>query len=75
MVEVLGTSLTSGNTQSCGCIKSIGETNIALLLSELKIPFKREYRIFDEKGKEYRFDFAILDKNNSIKSFIEYDGI
>ena len=73
-IEVIGTSLTSGNTRSCGCIKSIGETNIALLLSELKIPFKREYRIFD-KEKEYRFDFAILDNNNNIKNFIEYDGI
>lgn len=74
-VEIIGTSLTSGNTKSCGCIKSVGEANIALLLSELKIPFKREYRIFDEEKKEYRFDFAILDKDNNIKSFIEYDGI
>jgi hypothetical protein len=31
--------LISGNTQSCGCLKSIGESKIAILLSENNIKF------------------------------------
>lgn len=74
-VEVLGTSLTSGNTKSCGCIKSIGEMNISLLLKDLNIPFIKEYKIYDNNNNYYRFDFAIIDTNNNVKLFIEYDGI
>lgn len=75
-VEVLGTSLTSGGTKSCGCIKSIGEMNISLLLKDLNIPFIREYRIYNNNNnKYYKFDFAIIDINNNVKLFIEYDGI
>lgn len=74
IVEVLGTSLTSGQTKSCGCLKSTGETNIALLLTELNIPFDREYKI-SINNKDYRFDFIIYNKNKKIKTFIEFDGI
>ena len=39
----------------------------------MNINFKSEYQIY-YKDKNYRYDFAILDKNNLIKCFIEYDG-
>lgn len=61
-----GNALKSGNTQSCGCIKSLGEQKIAQILSEYNIPFERE-KIFD--GTLYRYDFFV---NNQY--VIEYDG-
>ena len=74
IVEVLGTSLTSGNTKSCGCLRSTGETNIAFLLTQLDIPFSREYKITINE-KLYRFDFAIYNKKQELQMFIEFDGI
>lgn len=74
IVEVLGTSLTNGNTKSCGCLKSTGETNIAFLLTQLNIPFSREYKIIIN-AKTYRFDFAIYNNEQELQMFIEFDGI
>lgn len=77
-VEIPGHNLTSGRTYSCGCIKSKGEEKIAKLLSENNIPFIREYIMtdcnFSKKNGHPRFDFAIIDNNNNIKYFIEYQG-
>ena len=49
--------------------------NIYLLLKDLNIPFIKEYKIYDNNNNYYRFDFAIIDTNNNVKLFIEYDGI
>ena len=49
--------------------------NISLLLNELKIPFIKEYKIYDKNNNYYKMDFAILDNNNNLQLFIEYDGI
>lgn len=66
--------LTSGNTSSCGCLKSKGEQKISQLLLEYNISFVTE-KSFD--GFNYsktcgkpKFDFFV---NNQY--LIEYDGI
>lgn len=64
---VEGNALKSGNTKSCGCVKSFGEQKIASILEEYNIPFERE-KIFDPNTK-YRYDFYV---NNEY--VIEYDG-
>lgn len=74
IIRVLGTSLTAGNTRSCGCMKSIGESNIRLLLQENNFDFISQYHINFE-GKNYFYDFAIFDKNKKIQRLIEFDGI
>lgn len=60
--------LLSGNTKSCGCLKSIGELNIQNILIENQIHFERE-KIFKDLGL-YRFDFY-LPKYNRL---VEFDG-
>ncbi len=47
---VSGSDLRKGHTQSCGCIKSVGESVIAKILTENNIEFKREYIFSDLKG-------------------------
>lgn len=69
---VRGTSLTSGNTQSCGCIKSWGETIIEQILKTANVEYKPQYAIKVDT-KTYFYDFAILDKGQIIR-FIEFDG-
>lgn len=66
-------SLTTGNTQSCGCItKSIGEANIEKILLDNNIKFKREWSTAELDLK--RFDFCILNNNNQVIRLIEFDG-
>lgn len=66
--------LKSGNTKSCGCLKSVGEYNIINALIKNNITFIREYSFKDFKYNDSqgvpRFDF-FLPKLNRI---IEYDG-
>lgn len=60
-------------TQSCGCINySIGENNIKNILTENNISFIKEYS--NSMLNRKRFDFAILDSNEKIIRFIEFDG-
>ena len=77
IVEVLNNNLKSGGTQSCGCIKSRGETIIRKLLLDNNINFSVEYTFNDltgERGNKFKFDFAIFDKNNNLYELIEFDG-
>ena len=62
-------------TLSCGCIgSSLGENNITTLLLFNEIPFINQYGInIDDKW--YRYDFAILNEDKTIKRLIEFDGI
>ena len=64
---VEGGALKTGNTKSCGCVKSFGEQKIISLLQNYGIPFEKE-KIFDS-STNYRYDFFI--DNNYV---IEYDG-
>ena len=61
-------NLLSGNTQSCGCIKSKGEEKIKLILQQHNIKYEQE-KIFSDLPLK-RFDFYLSDFN----LLIEYDG-
>ena len=73
-VEVQSNNLINGHTQSCGCIRSIGELKIREILLANQILFKTEYVFSDFPNR--RFDFAIYNENiNDISYLIEFDGI
>ena len=59
--------------QSCGCIRSRGNSKIKNILQNNNIPFIAEYPVRID-NINYYYDFAIL-KNEKIICFIEYDGI
>ena len=61
-IIVLGSSLSSGNTHSCGCIKSIGESKIEKILKENNINYISQYRTMIN-DKLYIYDFAIVENN------------
>lgn len=64
------------NRISCGCVKSKGEYVIAKLLTELKIPYKKQFIFKDCKDKGYlKFDFAVFDNNDKLQCLIEYQGL
>lgn len=73
---IRGSSLRSGITKSCGCIKSYGEEKIAQLLTDNNIIFQREYSFKDLVYiHPLKFDFAIFHKDGTLSHLIEYDGI
>lgn len=76
-VKVHSYTLTSGHTQSCGCLRSESfskfEVFITNILKENLILYNNEYGFDDCKGvggKRLRFDFYLPDYN----TLIEYDG-
>lgn len=72
-IKVTTNSLTTGNTQSCGCINySIGEANINKILNDNGIKFKAQYT--ESSLQKKRFDFAILDEHDNPIRLIEFDG-
>ena len=73
IVSVQYSNLITGNTKSCGCLKSKGENKIQEILLKLKIPFEREYYFEDLiglKGGVLRFDFWLPEFN----ILLEYQG-
>ena len=69
-------NLQSGNTMSCGCVKSRGEEEAAKTLCKLNINFKKEYCFHDLKYNNYlRFDFALLKPDTTVACLIEFQGI
>lgn len=72
--EATTTDITTKNKTSCGCIKSKGETEIAHLLLNAKIPFETQKTFencrFPNTNFLAKFDFYV---NNSY--LIEFDGI
>lgn len=73
IINVPGKDLKSGNTQSCGCIKSRGEEKISQILSSNNIIFEKEKTFdncrFKDTDALARFDFYVDNKY-----IIEYDG-
>ena len=70
-VEVQANHLKSGETKSCGCLKSFGEKKIVELLMENNIKFEREKKFPDLKYTNIlRCDFYLPDFN----LVIEYNG-
>jgi hypothetical protein len=69
--------LTSGDTNSCGCLSSKGELKITVLLNNANIKFEPQKTFAnctypDTLGKP-RFDFYVINEQNDY--LIEYDGI
>lgn len=66
--------VTSGNTTSCGCNKSKGETKVANILDDLSLEYVRQYSFDDckniENTRRFYFDFYIPQYN----ILLEYDG-
>lgn len=76
-IEINGHNLVSRGTQSCGCLRSKGEEKIAKILSDNNISFIREYILKDcvfSTGGHPKMDFAIINSNQEILYFIEYQG-
>ena len=72
-IIVAGNHLRTGHTTSCGCIKSVGEMRINMILSQANINYSTQYTVFIDKAY-YRFDCAILDDNNNLIRLVEFDG-
>ena len=73
---VKGSNLRTGNTKSCGCVKSTGEQKILSILQENQITYKKEYSFKDlvtKTGGFPRFDFAIF-KEEQLLCLIEFQG-
>ena len=74
-IIVSGSNLRTKNSQSCGCVKSLGEYTIIRILKENHINFKTQYIFEDLKYKQYlKYDFAILDASDKVIRLIEFDG-
>lgn len=77
IVEKLGNSLKTGNTQSCGCLTSKGELKVEQILKEYNIIYKKEYvdeLLVQEYNRRFRFDFAIYNEMGELLRYIEFDG-
>ena len=75
IVSVRGADLRSGNTKSCGCVKSEGEARIIKILTENNIKFKSQFSFSDLVYKKpLKYDFAILDEDEKVIRLIEFDG-
>lgn len=69
--------LTGGDTSSCGCLNSKGNMIISNILTLKRVNYSREYSFKDllsDKDYPLRFDFAILNNDNTVKCLIEYQG-
>jgi len=76
-ISVITQALKSGNTQSCGCLNSKGESRIKQWLLKNNIIFKAQYINKEMKynnGSYPRFDFAIFNEKNKLQFLIEYQG-
>lgn len=68
--------LVSGNTKSCGCLRSTGQQRIAGLLQNMGVDFVEEYYFGDllsERGYPLRFDFAVFSEGK-LSFLLEYQG-
>lgn len=71
-------NIVSGDTHSCGCIKSFGESVVMKELRERNIRFTYQQQmtdLFSDSGKRLTFDFMIFDDRNKGIAVIEVDGI
>lgn len=75
IVSVRGADLRSGNTKSCGCVKSEGEARIIKILIENNVKFKSQFSFSDLVYKKpLKYDFAILGEDEKVVRLIEFDG-
>ena len=76
--NVLARKIVSGHTNSCGCqTESLGIIEIKKWLINNNIKFVQEWKhptLLSKYGYNLRIDFAILNKDDNVIAFIEYDG-
>lgn len=75
--QATSNNLLSGQTHSCGCLKSYGELLVKQYLTEHNIEYQSEYNLGNLRNipkSSARIDFAII-KNNLPIGFIEVDGV
>jgi hypothetical protein len=65
--------LRDGKTKSCGCMLSVGEEEVAKLLTKYNQQFVSQYGVVIGE-KYYRFDFAVIE-NGQVKYLLEYHGL
>ena len=68
--------LNYGDTNSCGCINSIGNMTINRLLNKSGHKYQSEYwfKDFICNTYPYQFDFALFNEDNELLGLIEYQG-
>jgi len=69
--------LKCGDTSSCGCSNFKGNATITRWLNSHNIHYKDEYTFNDfvsPLNAHYRFDFAILNDDDTLNFLIEYQG-
>ena len=78
VTKVSVSNLLNNHVKSCGCHRiSFGEQEIASLLKQNNINFKREYTFYNltgDKGGLLRFDFCIFNEDNTINRLVEFQG-
>ena len=77
IINVQKEYLISGDTNSCGCLKSKGEQAILEYLIQNNISYKTQYNFKDlrtPKDGICYFDFAILNTDNTLRCLIEFQG-
>ena len=70
-------SLVDNRTHSCGCICSVGESNIQNILDGSHVRYKHQYCFTDlvsDAGGHLLYDFGILNDNMQVERLIEFDG-
>ena len=70
-------SLVGNRTHSCGCIVSIGESNIKKILTDANISYKPQQSFVDLKsdvGGSLSYDFGILNADGQVERLVEFDG-
>lgn len=74
--EVQHQYLAYGDTNSCGCISSVGNMTICRLLNKSHIKYKTEYSFenFISNSLPYRYDFALFSNDDNLLGLIEYQG-
>lgn len=74
-ISVLATKVISSYIQSCGHIKSKAEEEMAQILTERNIIYKREYKFLDCVDKApLPFDFAIFNEVGELVGLMELNG-
>lgn len=75
-IDVYSSYLKTGDTKSCGCVMSYREVVIENYLKQHGVKYQKQYTFCDLRGKKYplRFDFAILNSDETVKCLVEYQG-
>lgn len=78
LVSIAAVNLVTGGTRSCGCIQSVGESNIVKLLDCNNINYIHNKAYFKDlfgcDGGLLRYDFILFNYNNEPYRIIEFDG-